>query len=74
VVEKQKLIFGWSVNSPKVCHVIYYGDLSFLIISSLESLFNHIFWGGGEDTRKISWIDWDTICLNKEFGGWETKE
>jgi len=23
----------------------------------------------GEDNRKISWIDWDSICLEKEVGG-----
>jgi len=25
----------------------------------------------GEDIRKISWIKWDTVCLNKEKGGLE---
>jgi len=25
--------------------------------------------GGCEDTRKISWIDWESICLDKEVGG-----
>ena len=29
------------------------------------------FWGagGGEDIRKIAWVDWDTVCLSKEEGG-----
>ena len=26
-------------------------------------------WGGSEDNRKISWIDWESICLDKEVGG-----
>jgi len=38
------------------------------IISSIESLFN-FFWEGGEDIRKIAWVNWDTVCLSKEEGG-----
>jgi hypothetical protein len=25
--------------------------------------------GGSEEVRKISWINWDTICSKKENGG-----
>ena len=39
------------------------------IISSIESLLKIFFWVGREEHRKISWINWDTICLRKEFGG-----
>nr|ABD28747.2 Putative non-LTR retroelement reverse transcriptase, related [Medicago truncatula] len=39
------------------------------IISSIESLFNKFFWGGGEEKRKISWVRWDTLSLRKEYGG-----
>ncbi|GAU46317.1 hypothetical protein TSUD_243380, partial [Trifolium subterraneum] len=39
------------------------------IISTLESIFCHFFWGGCEANRKIAWIKWDTICLNRENGG-----
>ncbi|GAU22739.1 hypothetical protein TSUD_138630 [Trifolium subterraneum] len=38
-------------------------------ISSIESLLIKFFWGGGEDSRKTSWINWKTICLRKEYGG-----
>ncbi|PNY15039.1 cysteine-rich receptor-like protein kinase, partial [Trifolium pratense] len=39
-------------------------------ISSIESLFtNFFFLGGCEDSRKISWVSWKSICLNKESGG-----
>ncbi|GAU38071.1 hypothetical protein TSUD_318650 [Trifolium subterraneum] len=38
-------------------------------ISSIESLLVKFFWGGREDNRKISWINWQTICLRKEYGG-----
>lgn len=27
------------------------------------------FFGGCEDNRKISWIHWNTICLDNEVGG-----
>jgi len=43
------------------------------IISSIESLFRKLFWGGGEDNRKISWIKWDLICKPKEFGGFRVR-
>ncbi|CAJ2644200.1 unnamed protein product [Trifolium pratense] len=38
-------------------------------ISSIESILIKFFWGGGEDLRKVSWINWNTICLRKEYGG-----
>jgi hypothetical protein len=39
------------------------------IISSLDSIFCQFFWGGSEDTRKLAWIKWDTICMKRECGG-----
>ena len=39
------------------------------IISSIESLLNKFFWGGSEDSRKITWIGWNTLCSKKEHGG-----
>jgi len=24
---------------------------------------------GGEETRKIAWISWDSVCLGKDKGG-----
>ncbi|CAJ2647900.1 unnamed protein product [Trifolium pratense] len=38
-------------------------------ISSIESILIKFFWGGSEDFRKVSWINWKTICLRKEYGG-----
>ncbi|CAJ2651635.1 unnamed protein product [Trifolium pratense] len=38
-------------------------------ISSIESILIIFFWGGSEDFRKISWINWKSICLRKEYGG-----
>jgi hypothetical protein len=40
------------------------------IISSIESLLNNFFWGGGEDRRKIAWVRWQEVCMSKEAGGW----
>jgi hypothetical protein len=39
------------------------------IISLIESLFINFFWGGSEDNRKISWIAWSSVCVQKEYGG-----
>lgn len=39
------------------------------IISSIESLFKNFFWGGGEDIKKIAWVNWNSVCLTKEEGG-----
>ena len=38
------------------------------IIYSLESIFSNFF-GGCEDSRKMSSIKWDTLCLQWENGG-----
>jgi len=35
----------------------------------LSNLFLFVFFLGCEDNRKISWIDWDSNCLEKEVGG-----
>ena len=39
------------------------------IISSLDSIFSKKKLGGGEDVRKIAWIKWDNICLQRDNGG-----
>jgi len=44
------------------------------IISSTESLLNNFFWRGSEEHRKISWIGWHNVCLQKEFGGLEVRQ
>ncbi|GAU48120.1 hypothetical protein TSUD_141420 [Trifolium subterraneum] len=38
------------------------------IISLIESIFKAFLWGGSEDSRKINWIKWDKVCLDKERG------
>jgi len=43
------------------------------MISSIKSIFNY-FSGGNEDIRKISWIDWDTICSKKENDGLKVQQ
>jgi len=40
------------------------------IISSIESiLIKKKNWGGGEDHRKIAWVNWNSICTSNELGG-----
>jgi len=39
------------------------------IISKLETLFKKFLWGGGVESRKIYWVHWDKVCLEKEEGG-----
>jgi len=40
------------------------------IISSLTSIFKiFVFRVGGEDFRKIAWVDWDSVCLPNKDGG-----
>ena len=56
------------LNSMYVYALSFFKALSG-ILSSLESIFKNFFWGGCEDNRKIPWIAWNTICLQKEQGG-----
>jgi hypothetical protein len=44
------------------------------IISSIESLLNNFFWGGGEDRRKIAWVRWHDVCQSQESGGLEVRQ
>ncbi|PNY13834.1 cysteine-rich receptor-like protein kinase [Trifolium pratense] len=39
------------------------------IIRSIESLFKSFLWGGSEDIRKINWVKWDKVCLDRDGGG-----
>ncbi|GAU10944.1 hypothetical protein TSUD_112380 [Trifolium subterraneum] len=39
------------------------------IISTLESIFCHFFWGGSGANNKISWVKWESICSPRENGG-----
>jgi len=38
----------------------------------IESLFKCFFWCG-EEIRKINWIKYDVVCLDKEVGGVEVR-
>jgi len=55
------------VNSCSVWPKLYSS-----IIFSIESFFKSLFFlggGGVEDYRKITWVDWDSVCLAKKDGG-----
>lgn len=43
------------------------------VSSFLLNLF-YFFLGGCEDHRKIGWIGWESICKNKEFGGFGVRQ
>ena len=64
-----RLILLKSVLSSLPVYFLSFFKESTGIISSIESLFKRFFWGGGEDFRKIAWVDWDSICLPKVYGG-----
>lgn len=39
------------------------------VIKKLTSLQLNFMWGGDGESRKISWVSWDTICRDKVNGG-----
>ena len=39
------------------------------IADRLVSLQRNFMWGGEHDQKKIPWVKWDVICLNKKEGG-----
>ena len=39
------------------------------IVSSIESILNNFFGGGSADHRKITWVDWKSVCKSQEVGG-----
>jgi hypothetical protein len=39
------------------------------IVSKLESLFKQFLWGGNEESRRVNWLKWEKVCLDKENGG-----
>jgi len=41
------------------------------IVSSIDSIFDKKIWGGSVDHKKITWIDWQSICRSQEVGGLE---
>jgi len=64
-----RLVLLKSVLSSLPVYFLSFFKASACIISSIESLFNCFFFLGCEGVRKISWINWNTICSKKEEGG-----
>ena len=58
-----------SVLSSLLVYALSLFKASAGIVSSIESILNCFFLGGSEDHRKISWVDWNSVCLSKEVGG-----
>jgi len=66
-----RLVLLKSVLSSLLVYFLSFFKAPACIISSIESIFNCFFFWGCEEVRKISWINWDTICSKKEDGGLE---
>jgi hypothetical protein len=64
-----RLVLLKYVLSSLPVYFLYISKAPAGIISSIESFFKRFFWGGGEESRKIAWINWDSICVPKEDGG-----
>jgi len=39
------------------------------IVSSIESILKCFIFGGSDDYKKVTWVDWNYVCLRKEVGG-----
>jgi len=74
-VEEQKLVlWGRLILLKYVMSSLPVYALSFFrapagIIFSIEFILINFLWGGGEDHRKIAWVDWKSICMSKKVGG-----
>jgi len=64
-----RLVLFKSVLSSLSIYLFSFFKTPACIISSIESFFNCFIWGGSEEVRKISWINWDTVYSKKENGG-----
>ncbi|KHN39397.1 Putative ribonuclease H protein, partial [Glycine soja] len=66
-----------SINSVLTALPIYL--LSFFkiphkVARRVISLQRNFLWGGDSDHKKIAWVNWNKICLPKEFGGLGIKD
>lgn len=66
--------FSWRMSCPLYQSILFSSSrlmhVSFLI-SNLSLIVFYGWWGRGvvENYRKITWIKWETICIEKEFRG-----
>jgi len=63
-----RLILLKSVLSSLLVYTLSFFRAPSVIISSIESILIHFFWGRGDNHRKISWVNWNSICVSKEVG------
>jgi len=73
-VEFQAFIVWWSTGAFEVCPVISACLCSIFLQSSVRYHFLYLiyfklFFLGSEDHKKITWVDWHTVCSSKEVGG-----
>ena len=43
-------------------------------LQKIVAIQRNFLWGGGNDTYKIPWVKWDTVCLPKVRGGLGIKD
>ncbi|GKV48451.1 hypothetical protein SLEP1_g55264 [Rubroshorea leprosula] len=44
------------------------------IVKTLDKIRNKFLWGGCEETRKVHWVNWKTVCISKRDGGLWVKD
>ena len=64
-----RLILLKFVMSSLHVHALSFFRAPSSIISSIESILIKKNWGGVWDHKKISWVDWNTICTSKKVSG-----
>jgi hypothetical protein len=74
-VEKSSLVHGgrlvlikFVLSSIPVYSISFFKAPTCIIFLS-ESIFKAFLWGGSEESRKINWIKWDKVCLEKRVKG-----
>jgi len=60
----------WSLSCHHCLFILFPSSRLHQASSPLLNLFLTVFYGvGSDDHRKISWVDWKTVCRSKEVGG-----
>ena len=44
------------------------------VAQKIVAIQRNFLWGGDNDTSKIPWVKWDTVCLSKARGGLGIKD
>ena len=44
------------------------------LLKDIEAMIQKFWWGCSENSRKIHWVWWETLCSSKLVGGMEFKD